>query len=355
MLILRLLLYPFGILYGCAGLLRNKCFDWGILPSESYPLPVISVGNLNMGGTGKTPHVEYLIRLLGEKYSLATLSRGYRRKTSGFVIAGPEATAESIGDEPMQYWRKFPNITVAVCENRREGIRQLLEHQPDLQVILLDDAFQHRYVRAGLSILLTDYHKPFNKDHIFPTGKLREFRAGYRRADIIVVTKTPRIFSPITRRAMTEEIRPLQHQKLLFSYLKYNTPRPLDPFNLFPCKDSYGTVLMVTGIANPDPLEIHLKESGFFNELETMIFPDHHYYTLKDVQRISQTFHNIVTRNKVLITTEKDVMRLNDPELAPLLEDIPVYFLPVEVDFHKTDKSVFDQLVNDYVRKNQRK
>lgn len=354
MIILKLLLLPVGILYGFIGWLRNKAFDWGVLPSEKFPVPVISVGNLNMGGTGKTPHVEYIIRLLKDKYRVATLSRGYRRKTKGFILAGNEASAEAIGDEPMQYWRKFPGISVAVCENRREGIKRLLEEQPDTEVIVLDDAFQHRYVIPGLSILLTDYHKPFVADHIFPIGKLRELRMGYKRADILVVTKTPKIFSPITRRSMTEEIKPAPHQKLCFSYLNYATPMPLDPMNLIHCKQSYNEVLMVTGIANPDPLEIHLKEIGFFNELHTLIYPDHHLFTEKDIRHISETFHNIVTKNKVMITTEKDAMRLRDPALANLLEDIPAYYLPIQVELHKPDKSTFDQLVIDYVRKNKR-
>ncbi|MHC1708434.1 MAG: tetraacyldisaccharide 4'-kinase [Bacteroidales bacterium] len=354
MTFIKILFIPFGFLYGFIGWLRNIAFDIGLLPSESYNVPVISVGNLNMGGTGKTPHVEYLVRLLQDKYKIATLSRGYRRKTSGFFLAGNEASAETIGDEPLQYWRKFPGIIVAVCENRREGIKKLLELHPETEVILLDDAFQHRYVKPGLSILLTDYHKPFTADHIFPFGKLREFRSGYKRADIVVVTKTPKIFSPITRRSMTEEIKPVHHQRLYFSYLKYMTPMSLDPMNFIHCKSSYNEVLMVTGIANPDPLEIHLKESGFFNELHPMIFPDHHLFTDKDVKKISESFHNIVTKNKVMITTEKDAMRLRDPALAHLLEDIPVYYFPVEVEIHKTDKTSFDQLVLDYVKKNKR-
>lgn len=354
MIIVRILLLPVGIIFACIGWLRNKAFDWGLLASVEYPIPIISVGNLNMGGTGKTPQVEYLVRLLKDKYSVATLSRGYRRKTKGFILAGNEASAETIGDEPLQYWRKFPTINVAVCESRREGIESLLKIIPDLDIILLDDAFQHRYVKPGLSILLTDYHKPFWKDQLFPIGKLRELRSGYKRADILVVTKTPKIFSPITRRSMIEDCKPAANQKLFFSYLKYIAPQPLHPFNMVPCKHTYNSVLMVTGIANPDPLEIHLKECDFYTELETLIFPDHHLYTEKDVKKICETFHNIVTRNKVIITTEKDAMRLREPALANLLEDIPAYYLPVQVELHKTDKPAFDQFILDYVKKNKR-
>jgi tetraacyldisaccharide 4'-kinase len=354
MIVIKILLIPVGFLYGFIGWLRNLAFDLGILPSESFPLPVISVGNLNMGGTGKTPHVEYLIRLLKDRYKVATLSRGYHRKTKGFILAGNEASAESIGDEPMQYWRKFPDIFVAVCEKRREGIKKLLSLHPEIEVILLDDAFQHRFVKPGLSILLTDYHKPFISDQVFPVGLLREFRSGYKRANIIIVTKTPKIFSPITRRSMTEEIKPAPHQRLFFSYLKYLTPQALDPMNFIHCKPSYNEVLMVTGIANPDPLEIQLKESGFFNELIPMIFPDHHLYSEKDIHKITETFHNIVTKNKVMITTEKDAMRMRDPALAHLLEDIPAYYFPVQVEMQKNDKSTFDQLILDYVKKNKR-
>ncbi|MCX6272437.1 MAG: tetraacyldisaccharide 4'-kinase [Bacteroidetes bacterium] len=354
MILLRLLLFPFGLIYGLIGWLRNKAFDSGIFSSQSFPVAVISVGNLNMGGTGKTPHIEYLIRLLKEDYKVATLSRGYRRKTRGFLLADPGSTAETIGDEPLQYRRKFEDIPVAVCENRKEGIRRLLAQYPDLDVILLDDAFQHRSVKSGISIVLTDYHKPYTQDYIFPVGMLREFRSGAKRSDIVIKTKTPKIFSPITRRSLEEDIKPAPHQQLFFSYLTYGMPVPLFEKEDSPCKSSYNTVLMVTGIANPDPLEIYLKESDFFNELEKMIFPDHHLFTLKDAGTISKTFHNIVTRNKVMITTEKDAMRLRDSSLATLLDSVHAFYLPIEVEFHKQDKLIFDQQMLDYVRKNKK-
>ncbi len=354
MAVLRLLLLPVGVIYGLVTWLRNKAFDLGFYPSQAFDIPIIGVGNLSMGGTGKTPHVEYLIRLLSQEYRVATLSRGYRRKTKGFLIADQQSNAETLGDEPFQYYRKYPGITVAVSEQRKEGIEKLLAMDPRPEVILLDDAFQHRWVKPGLSVLLTDYHKPFTKDYIFPVGKLREFRWGYSRADILVVTKTPKIFSPITRRTYEEDIRPLPKHSLYFSFLKYDTPLPLFPENTEPCKESYTSVLMVTGIANPDPLEIHLKESGFFRELEKIIYPDHHLYSEKDVSHISKTFHNIVTRNKVMITTEKDAMRLIDPSLSVFLKDIPVYYFPIEVDFHQSDKPLFDQQILDHVRENKR-
>lgn len=219
--VLRLLLLPFAYLYGLLMLIRGKLFDWKILPSESFPISVISVGNLSYGGTGKTPLVEYIIRLLQNEMKLATLSRGYKRNTRGFVLANKDSTYEEIGDEPLQYKTKFSNIEVAVHEKRRKGIRQLLKLFPDLKLVLLDDAYQHRYVKPGLSILLTDFHKLYIKDFPMPAGTLREFRSAAKRADIIIVTKTTSVLSPITRRRITSLIKPRVDQQLLFSYIRY--------------------------------------------------------------------------------------------------------------------------------------
>ena len=219
---IRSLAYPLSLIYGTAGWLRNKLFDNHILPQSSFDLPVISVGNLSSGGTGKTPLTEYLIRLLSGKHKvLCTLSRGYGRTTKGFILANGDCTPNEIGDEPCQYVHKYPHVRVAVSEKRVKGIRELLKMDAETGVILLDDAYQHRYVKPGLSIMLTNYHAMYTEDHVFPSGRLREFRIGARRADIIIVTKTPKIFSPITRRRILEDIRPFKHQTVLFSYLKY--------------------------------------------------------------------------------------------------------------------------------------
>ena len=225
--VLRVILFPFACLYALIMGFRGKLFDWGVLPSESFPLAVISVGNLSYGGTGKTPMVEYIIRLLCDDKKIATLSRGYKRKTKGFVLADEHSTFEEIGDEPLQYKTKFECAEVAVHEKRRKGIKKLMSAFPGLEVVLLDDAYQHRYVKPGISILLTDFHKLYVNDYPMPTGTLREFRSASKRADIIIITKTSGVLSPITRRRITSLIKPKIHQTLLFSYISYGKAVPI--------------------------------------------------------------------------------------------------------------------------------
>ena len=205
---LQILLLPFAFCYGMIMLVRNLLFDLGVLPSEKFDIPVISVGNLSLGGTGKTPHIEYLIRLMGDRMLTATLSRGYGRESKGFILASRRSNVKYIGDEPLQFVKKFHNIKVAVDEKRVRGIHKLMDKFPDLGLVLLDDAFQHRWVKPGISILLTDYHQLFTEDHVVPSGRLREFRSGAKRADVIIVTKTPKVFSPITRRRILEDLKP---------------------------------------------------------------------------------------------------------------------------------------------------
>jgi tetraacyldisaccharide 4'-kinase len=343
------LLLPFSVLYGWITFFRNKLFDWGLLASESFALPVICIGNLSVGGTGKTPHVEYLVRLYGEKYKIAILSRGYGRKTAGFRIAGPEDTVESMGDEPIQYYAKFHDVIVAVDEERKRGIALLLEKYPDLELIILDDAFQHRSVKAGINVLLTDYHKPFFEDYILPAGRLRESRKGAQRADLIVVTKTPKIFSPITKRSYKEKINPRNDQPLYFSYLKFGSPVAMNPAARLIKRKNFDGILMLTGIANPQPLENYLQ--GKCQELATLVFPDHHFYTPGDIAKVRETYNNIFAANKAIMTTEKDATRLKRPELSNELIDLPVYYIPVEVEFHPVDKELFDRQMLDFLRK----
>lgn len=330
---------------------RNLLFDMHILPSMTFDRPVISVGNLTYGGTGKTPHIEYLIRLLSPGKFIATLSRGYGRQSDGFILASKRSNVKYIGDEPMQFQKKFENIKVAVDEKRSRGIRILLEKFPELKVILLDDAFQHRYVKPGLSILLTDYHRIYPEDTILPSGTLREFKTGARRADIIIVTKTPKIFSPITRRRIMEELKPDSRQRVYFSFIKYIEPVPVsDPMNLtLPPKLT--NILLFTGIANDYPLREHLER--MCSELIVMKFADHHPYTVKNIEQIIRTFRNLPTQKKIVVTTEKDVMRLKTPELSAYLKNLPLFCVPMQIDFHGTDKEKFDNEILQYVEKNQ--
>jgi len=348
--ILSGLLVPFAWLYGLATSVRNRLFDSGLLPVESFNIPMISVGNLSAGGTGKTPHIEYLVRLLSRNYRIAVLSRGYRRKSKGFVLADDKATAQTLGDEPMQIYRKFPNIIVAVDADRRAGIRRLLaDYQPE--IILLDDAFQHRYVRAGLSILLTDWRRPFWRDRLLPVGRLREAGSGYRRADMIIVSKTPDDFHIDDKDFLPANL----NIHPLFSRFQYRSLQPVFPQQIRKeslerlKKDRY-SLLLVAGIAHPENLIRHLQ--NYTTQLSVLRFADHHDFTQKDVEKIEQTFNNITTNHKIIITTEKDAVRLM--KNAYLSDEIrqALFYLPIEVVFVCPEQEeLFKSTIEDYVKK----
>ena len=356
---LRILAFPLSLLYGIILSVRNKMYDLGIFSSKEFAIPVISVGNLCVGGTGKTPHIEYLIRLLKTEFYIATLSRGYGRKTKGFILADTQSTAAEIGDEPMQFKRKYNNVRVAVDAKRVQGISQMLVAYPSLQTVLLDDAFQHRAVKPGVNILLSDYSKLYPHDFVLPTGTLREFRSGAIRADIIIVTKCPNILLPIERKRLISEIKPMPHQRVYFSYIRYGDIIPLhaagDQKNPFP-KEFYFernySMLLVTGIANTAPLEYYLKDK--VKNLERAKFPDHHVFSDADMESIKKIFNNIAAANKIILTTEKDAMRLKSPEYAEALKDLPVFYMPIEIDFHDKDKEEFNEQIIHYVRANQK-
>lgn len=352
--ILRLFLLPFALIYEVITRIRNKLFDWKLVRSTAYNVPIISVGNLSSGGTGKTPHVEYIIRLLSNENKVATLSRGYGRLTKGFRIADDNDRASSIGDEPMQFYNKFKNVSVVVDADRNNGISNILHQKPDTDVILLDDAFQHRYVKPGLSILLSDYHKLFSGDYLLPYGTLREARSGSKRADLIVITKTPGVLSPFDKKRIVESINPRPNQKLLYSYIKYGAIKSLwYPEAVIEPDVKFSVIMLVAGIANPYPLEFELKNKC--NDLITLRYEDHHKYTPEDFERIKQNFTDIYSRNKLLITTEKDAMRMLDPKVKALASKLPFYYIPIDIDFHNGDKEPFDEIIINYVRENKRK
>ena len=371
MKLVKILLFPVSLLYGMLVFWYHKLYDFGILPSRKFDVPVISVGNLTVGGTGKTPHVEYLIRLL-HSHTIATLSRGYGRATSGFILANEASTAIEIGDEPRQFRHKFSQIQVAVDENRVRGIKKLLAQFSNLNVILLDDAFQHRAVKAGLSILLMDYRMLSSASWrmLLPTGVLREWKSGSKRADIIVVTNTPSMLSPLERRLTQKEIKIKPHQKLFFSYIEYGDFIPAFPLKedksladnpgksrmLGMNKNFYFerdySILLVTGIANPSPLEEHLKEN--VEELIHLKFSDHCEYSMADIVKVQKIFDNIVNPNKIIVTTEKDAMRLAIPGLTKTLKKLAVFYIPIEVAFHNGDELEFNKQIIDYVKQNQR-
>src|SRR5436190_18904930 len=303
----RILLLPFSIIYWLIVWIRNFFYNTKILRSSSFGLPIICVGNLSVGGTGKSPMVEFLIGHLKDKFKLATLSRGYKRKTTGYALANENTTSLDIGDEPMLFHQKFPGVPVAVGEERLVAIPQLLHDRPGTQVIVLDDAFQHRAVNAGLNILLTDCGNLFTRDFYLPTGDLRDLKSGYKRADIIVVTKCKPELSADEADKIRKEIRPRPHQQVLFSTIQYGKPyhiTSLSPFEL----NLKTEFRLVTGIANPQPLKKLLEERS--HTYFMMPFSDHYIFRIDDLKEIKKRFERIEVANKIILTTEKDAMRL---------------------------------------------
>lgn len=345
------ILWPFAVLYGFAVRIRNFLFDKHILPSVKFDIPVILIGNLAAGGTGKTPCVDYVATLLEEEIRLAILSRGYGRKTRGFRVAEFTDTWQTIGDEPMLLKLKHPEITIAVDENRKEGILRLINKPFSAGCILMDDGYQHRWVSPGLSILLTDYSKPYSSDHLLPMGYLREHRTGKKRADIIVVTKAPPVRSPVSDKAIIRKLKPLIHQQVFFSYLMYGDLIPAnEAASSMESVLSINTALLVTGIANPDPLADHLRLR--FSTLSHCRFPDHHPYSGRDVKKITDAFHHLFQKTKVIITTEKDISRMKHGDAFGMLKDFPVFYIPVSMGFHENYRGQhFHQTILNYVRK----
>lgn len=338
--LLRLLLLPLSALYALATGLRNLLYDRGLLKSEVFPVPLILVGNLSVGGTGKTPHVEYLIRLLQDRYRVATLSRGYGRQTTGYLIAGRGTTARLIGDEPMQYFSKYPQITVCVCEDRRKGISLLLEQSPKPNMIIMDDGFQHRKVNPGLKILLTAFNHLFCDDWVMPTGDLREPVGGYKRANIIIVTGTPEKITISDKESISRKINPATHQHLFFSSLSYGAPK-----HFFSDKElstgalSGRNILLFTGIADASALLAHLKNlSAIVNHLK---FSDHHYFTERELK-------NIIAKanDSVIITTEKDYHRLMAGPGRELFRDGECYFIPITIRLDREED--FNRIIHQY-------
>lgn len=348
------LLYPAAFCYGLGVKFRNLLFEWGWLKSHSFDLPVITVGNLTVGGTGKTPHTEYLIRLLLSQYRLAVLSRGYKRKSKGFVLSTTDTPMQMIGDEPFQMKQKFPQVEVAVDANRCEGIELIREQRTDTQLVLLDDAFQHRYLKAGLSIVLVNYERPVWSDALLPAGRLREPIQGIKRADVVVVSKCPKDCDDAVFSRFTKQLHLESHQHLFFSAMSYSDLVPLySPFAT-PCPLSSitpdYTVFILTGIASPHALQQEVLR--FTSRVELFSFPDHYYFTVDDLQKIEKQFATVEGK-KMIITTEKDASRLrSDASLVADKLKPFMYVLPVEVAFLRGQQEEFDALILDYVSKN---
>jgi tetraacyldisaccharide 4'-kinase len=334
---LRKLLVPFSILYGAITFVRNKLFDWGVNSTYKIPVKSITVGNLSVGGTGKTPHVAFLAAFLSKTKKTTILSRGYGRKTKGYFQVNSTSTATMVGDEPLQYFTELaPEVSVVVCESRTQGVQKIIsEIQPD--IILLDDAFQHRKVKAGYSILLMDYNKPFYKDCMLPTGDLREYTSGKKRADRLIVTKCPVDLSIETKKNICLKTGFLDAH-VYFSNIVYGNVLNFDN-QVF---KSFGCVLLITGIANPFPLYNHLKET---NKVELVTFPDHHAFSVMDIQKIHTKFDLLEDPNAVILTTEKDFMRLKSIVTKNELERYPWCYIPIKISLDREEEFV-QEIIN---------
>lgn len=334
--ILTCVLTPLSWLYGAAVYVRNKLFDFHILPSERFEVPVISVGNITVGGTGKTPHVEWLVEHMCDDYHIAVLSRGYKRRTKGFVLATPHSTPATIGDEPYQIYRKFGNVArVAVCESRRKGIRRLLEIDPSIDLVILDDALQHRYVDPKVSILLMDWSRPVYHDHLLPLGRLRESPMALNRADFVVVTKVPEDVKPVDLMIVKKELSLMAFQKLYFTRFRY-----APPVAVFEESAKYSLtldrltpddmVMLLTGIANPRGLVHYMRRFGC--RMRVNHYPDHHFFTRRDLEKIARDYDEMKGARKIILTTEKDSVRLASNPYFPERLKPYVFYLPISVE-----------------------
>lgn len=345
--VVRIFLYPLALIYGAVVWLRNRLYDSGFYSSIEFSVPVINVGNLSVGGTGKTPHVEYLIRLMQYQFNVATMSRGYKRRTQGFLIADAESNALRIGDEPMQYHMKYPDLTVSVAEERMTGIPKLLQQRPSIEVILLDDAFQHRSVKAGVNILITDYNKPFYKDRILPAGTLRENRAAYKRADVIIVSKCPDGITEQEAKEIERQIQPIDEQRVFFTKVYYETA-----YNLFTNEklDLKGkNIVLVCCIAKPGPLISHLEQQA--NDVHVLSYADHHYFLKKDIEEIQEAYTNWDVPDKIIVTTEKDATRLYLHKERLMEWGVTIAVLPIQVSFLFNKGNEFDRLILGYTER----
>jgi len=347
---LKICLFPLSLLYGFIIFCRNVFYDSHVFPSVKFQIPVISIGNITVGGTGKTPHAEYVIRLLKDDFRVAYLSRGYKRKTTGFVLAGKDASAKLIGDEPYQIRRKFPDVLVAVDNNRVHGIHQLLNQVPDLDIVILDDAFQHRSVTPGLNILLIDAGKPIHTDYMLPYGLLRESASEKKRADLIICTKIPENFSEQDQQLIDKHIKVAPHQQLFFTRIQYGQPIPVFAQSNVTKHRTFNQrgvqVVLVAGIANPTPLVKKLSET--YETVIPMIYPDHYSYSQQDLDHIFSRFQHMNGDEKAILTTEKDASRLADFYSTIKMPEA-WFYIPIEITFLPDQSNTFNNYIFNYV------
>ena len=343
----RILFMPFSILYGVGVEIRNFLYKKNLLKGVSFDIPIISVGNLAVGGAGKTPHIEYLIELLKPYIDVATVSRGYKRKTKGYMEVQAGHNAEQVGDEPLQYKRKYRDLLVSVAENRTFAIPKLIMANKNLKLVLLDDAYQHRAILPGLNILLTQYSLPYTRDFLLPVGRLREWKSGYKRADIIIISKCPPVMSIEEKEKLTQEIAPLSFQKIFFSYYEYANPYFLfngkQRITLGPDMD----VLLICAIAKTDYLTSYLEEKVQF--LKSLEYEDHRYFSDFDMSNLLRHFNAMEGKNKIILTTEKDAMRLELHRKFLIDNKMPIFVLPIRVAFHFEEGKTFDADIKQFL------
>lgn len=340
----RVLLFPLALVFGLILKVRNYLYDKNVLKSTEFNIPILNVGNLSVGGTGKSPMVDYLVSLLKNKYKVATLSRGYKRRTKGYILADENSSAVEIGDEPMQFHLRHEEIAVAVGEERIEAIPQLLYDIPSTEIIILDDAFQHRAIKPGFNILLTDYNNLYTRDFYLPTGDLRDNISSASRAHVIIVTKSPHHLSVDEAQQLTSEISPLPHQQLFFSAITYGLLYHI--VSLTPRSFSKHTeVLLVCGIANPEPLTTYLNDQC--SSYDAMYYNDHHIFSIDDLRDMRKRFENIEVSDKIIVTTEKDAVRLI--KFRQELKDLPFFVLPISIGFLFEGKNRFNDLIINFI------
>ena len=338
----KVLLLPLSKVYGAVTYMRNKFFDWKILSERTFDIPIITVGNLAVGGTGKTPHVEYIVRHFCRNHHVAVLSRGYKRDTKGFIIAGRTSTPRNIGDEAYQIYQKFEGkVLMAVCEDRVFGINEIQRVDPSVDLIILDDAFQHRYVKPTLSVLVSEYNNPIYNDYLLPYGRLRESRSSINRADIVIVSKCPSGMRPYDFRQQINEYELFPSQDLFFSHYVYGELKPVFPdvATQVPYLDwitDSDNILIIAGIGNPRPFVREIKSYGA--KVKVDVYPDHHNYTRKDIDYIRTRFESLRQKGqRIIITTEKDAVRLAANPYFPYELKAHTFYLPIEVEFDYYD------------------
>ena len=337
----RLLLFPIAAIWSSIMQIRRKFYT--AERRIDSKIPTICVGNLCMGGSGKTPHVDYLINLLKGQYKTAVLSRGYGRKTKGFLFVNSNSTSQEVGDEPLLLYKKNSSTVVAVCKNRVEGMRKISEKMPDIDVVILDDAYQYLKLKYGLSIILTDYYSSYPKDYVFPAGNLREGQAAAAEADIIVVTKSPKVVPKLDEQLFLNKIKPLPHQKVYFSYIEYGELQPLTAAAQAIDLETIRSVVSLSGIANPHLFLEYINNK--YGEKEHLTFSDHHNFTKRDIEKMINSYNRAIMRNRAIITTEKDAMRLMTGDLWQLIAHLPIFSIPIEVKFHDKYRKDFEEQI----------